>query len=70
MHRQAPRLSQIPYFIVEAPTCFDSYNKSRLGGGRFFAIELWNAQFCLPNSVVGHMPREISHLLVLLEKES
>ena len=26
----------IPYFTAEAPTCFDSYNQPRLGGGRLF----------------------------------
>ena len=24
------------YFTAEAPTCFDSYNQPRLGGGRLF----------------------------------
>ena len=26
----------LPYFTAEAPTCFDSYNQPRLGGGRLF----------------------------------
>ena len=26
----------VPYFTAEAPTCFDSYNQPRLGGGRLF----------------------------------
>ena len=26
----------LPYFAAEAPTCFDSYNQPRLGGGRLF----------------------------------
>ena len=28
--------SLLPYFTAEAPTCFDSYNQPRLGGGRLF----------------------------------
>ena len=26
----------VPYFTAEAPTCFDSYNQPRLGGGQLF----------------------------------
>ena len=29
-------LFDVPYFTAEAPTCFDSYNQPRLGGGRLF----------------------------------
>ena len=29
-------LEGVPYFTAEAPTCFDSYNQPRLGGGRLF----------------------------------
>ena len=28
--------SLVPYFTAEAPTCFDSYNQPRLGGGWLF----------------------------------
>ena len=34
--RRTPPELQVPYFIAEAPTCFDSYNQPRLGGGRLF----------------------------------
>ena len=44
----------IPYFTVEAPTCFDSYNQSRLGvGGGYLNMLQFNrgsAQLCPPNS--------------------
>ena len=29
------------YFTVEAPTCFDSYDQPRLGGGRLFKHAPW-----------------------------
>ena len=41
---QSCQKRQLPYFTVEAPTCFDSYNQPRLGGGWLFehaAIEPW-----------------------------
>ena len=41
-------LNVIPYFTVEAPTCFDSYNQPRLGGGRLFEhAVLLNQVSCL-----------------------
>ena len=46
----------IPYFTVEAPTYFDSYNQPRLGGGRLFehaAIEPWK---CPPKSISTLLP--------------
>ena len=32
----------IPSFTAEAPTCFDSYNQPRLGGGRLFEYAALN----------------------------
>ena len=32
----AHKVIVIPYFTAEAPTCFDSYNQPRLGGGWLF----------------------------------
>ena len=46
----------IPYFTVEVPICFDSYNQPRLGGGQLFehaAIELWK---CPPKSISTLLP--------------
>ena len=46
----------VPYFTIEAPTCFDSYNQPRLGGGRLFehaAIELWKRP---PKSISTLLP--------------
>ena len=46
----------IPYFTVEVPTCFDSYNQPRLGGGRLFehaAIEPWKRP---PKSISTLLP--------------
>ena len=48
--------SNIPYFTAEAPTCFDSYNQPRLGGGRLFehaAIEPWKSP---PKSISTLLP--------------
>ena len=49
-------LHDVPYFTVEAPTCFDSYNQPRLGGGWLFehaAIEPWK---CPPKSISTLLP--------------
>ena len=46
----------LPYFTIEVPTCFDSYNQPRLGGGRLFehaAIEPWKRP---PKSISTLLP--------------
>ena len=49
-------LIEIPYFTAEAPTCFDSYNQPRLGGGgqlfEHAVVKPWK-----------HPPKSISTLL-------
>ena len=46
----------ILYFTAEAPTCIDSYNQPKLGGGRLFehvAIEPWKRP---PKSISTLLP--------------
>ena len=51
-----PMYMYVLYFTIEAPTCFDSYNQPRLGGGQLFehaAIELWKRP---PKSISTLLP--------------
>ena len=46
----------VPYFTAEAPTCFDSYNQPRLGGGRLFEHAALNRGSAHPSQLAPCCP--------------